>query len=266
MNQARSPDADSRIMVTPWLPSLAEPYLKTTRAKVHLEDLKGKLRAFLHSKPYTVTAEDDFDAGRYVVIIKPNVVPDEVALIAGDFFYCLRCALDQAVFFLAKLNLADPVHTQFPIQDSFSKDGRLRFARQTAGVPAEAVRIIEELQPYNRGDRASARACLLWELNALCNTDKHRRIPVHSQISDFYFPDLPQTAKKDLTVNFRQDHAVCASVPLALKGKMTLDPDFAMDIFFGDMAVGVKCGVDRVGTMYEFVADSVLPRFARFFQ
>lgn len=153
-------------------PSLADSYLKTTRAKEHLDALEGELDAFYKSKPYSFITEDDLERDRYSVRVEVAETPPRISLIVGDLFYCLRSALDQLVWALAHLNVPYPKDTQFPIQEKRNSKG---LSGQTVGVPPDAVKIIESLQPYHSGDISAIRNHLLWRLNRLCNIDKHRR-------------------------------------------------------------------------------------------
>jgi hypothetical protein len=240
--------------------SLADPYLKTSRAKEHLETLRQELRVFYESKPYEFVGEDDVKNQRYR--IKPDIkpTPDKIPLIVGDIFYNLRSSLDQLVWYLAKLTVPYPEKTAFPILET--PDIPL-FQRRTVGVPTEALAIIESLQPYNRGDIAAIKSHLLWRLNRICNIDKHRRIPVHS--AGVYFL-LPPAARQ--SAEFFDDEGVM-SIPLALKpsleGQMALDPSNPFKVIFGDMTEGIECDFTGIELIYEFVANNVIPRFSRFF-
>ena len=117
--------------------SLVDPYLKTARAREHLDSLRREIQAFRESKPYTFEAEDDLVQNRYRVRVRMADLPDRVSLIAGDVFYCLRSSLDQLVYALAKTATRDPERTQFPIIDRWNSQARKRFEQQTRGVPPE---------------------------------------------------------------------------------------------------------------------------------
>src|ERR1022692_3305533 len=110
-----------------------------------------------------------------------------IHLIAGDIFYCLRSALDQAVYYLAKDSFPYPDWTQFPIFDEDTAETRKRFARYTRGVDSEAVSFIKSLQPYVGLNREPLTAHMLWMLNKMCNIDKHRRIPIRGCATDISF-------------------------------------------------------------------------------
>jgi hypothetical protein len=241
---------------------LVDPYLKTTRAKKHLDALRAELEAFRQSQAYTFAPQEDLEDGFVRFKIEYASIPNHVPLIAGDFLYCLRSSLDQVVWSLAKLSRPYPEGTQFPIFDTYNKSTIARFKQYTAGAPADAIKIIEGLQPYHGPDSAAIRSRLLWRLNMLCNIDKHRRIPVHSLVAEFRFPDTPKIAGPQIRV--AQNNIVC--IPMAFKDQMRLDPNVATEVVFGDMKEGVSCTIDGFERMYDFVAGKVIPRFARFFK
>jgi len=186
-------------------------------------------------------------------------IPMDVPLILGDLLYCLRSALDQTVWQLAKLKVPYPEGTQFPILDKCNSRSRRTFADYTAGAPARAAKAIESLQPYHRVDPS---AHLLWRLNKLCNIDKHRRIPVRGDVFRFNFPHPTEAFLRSIVAD-EEKHMV--SVPIDFKSQMALDPDISFDVFFGDTGEGVSCNLEGIASIYEFVADNVIPGFKRFF-
>jgi hypothetical protein len=235
--------------------NLADPYLKTARAKEHLENLREELEIFYKSKPCRFTRQDDLENERHIVKMEVRNTPDNISLIAGDLFYCLRASLDQLVWCLAKLTCPYPKGTQFPILDHRNA---ARFKSQTDGVPAEAAKIIESLQPYNGRDTASVHSHLLWRLNKMCNIDKHMRIPVYGSTG---FVTLPPSilALGGFNNDFMMD------IPLNLKSEMALDPKVTLKVVFGDLFWTIECDFEGIEAMYAFVTDNVFPKFARFF-
>jgi hypothetical protein len=234
--------------------NLADPYLKTTRAKEHLETLKEELSVFYESNPSHFVFEDDVKNQLHIIRMKIDDTPDRITLIAGDIFYNLRAALDQLVWRLAKLTLPYPEDTQFPILESRNKS---LFERRVAGVPAEAAAMIEALQPYNGGD---IHGHLLWQLNKLCNVDKHMRIPVRGTVGMVRWDTPPMLLANGFDNNAEM------RIPLAMKGKMALNPRVTeFCVTFGDMYWGVEVKVEGIEAIYEFVTNRVIPRFARFF-
>jgi hypothetical protein len=240
--------------------SLTDPYLKTARAKEHLDELRARLTKFRDEQPISFKHEDDLTNDLHIVRIKIKAIPDKITLIAGDFLYCLRSSLDQLVWSLAKQVGSYPSGTQFPI---FEQPDQRKFARNTCGVPPEAVKVIESYQPYNAQNASLLKEHLLWQLNKLCNIDKHRRIPTDATIVDFNFPHFP----KEFIARAKFDaDTETITMPMELKQYATPDSTAYLNVTFGDSYEGIRCDVDRLVVMYEFVANKVIPDFAVFFK
>ena len=122
------------------------------------------------------------------------------------------------------------------------------------------MRIIKSLQPYHR---ATPTDHLLSRLNKLCNIDKHRRIPVHGQELEFRFPfAVPKSLASVMTLYPKEQ---LITVPLELKNQMTFSPEVSFIVVFGDMAEGISCDFHGVKKIYEYVTNTVIPQFGRFF-
>jgi hypothetical protein len=243
--------------------SLADPYLKTHRAKEHLDALKEGLRMYRESQPCSFGRADDLKNQLHIVNFKIKDIPDRLPLIVGDFAYCLRSSLDQVVWALAKEKGNYPRNTQFPIFSERTPETESRLTAYTRGVPTLAIREIELLQPYNGQDAAAIKSTVLYQLNRLNIIDKHHRIPTDAVAVDLRFPDFP---KRFLPLARFDHEREMAIVPLDLKRYMRLDPIVEVHVFFGDSHRGLRCDFDRLEEIYEFVTNSVIPRFARFFK
>src|SRR5579864_2883200 len=213
--------------------SATDPFLKTTRAKEHLDDLRERLRRFREDNPITIEREDDLGNQRHILRLKVKDIPEKFPLIVGDFLYCMRSSLDQLVWCLAQTKRPYPRNTQFPILD---KPNDHRIKKCTCGVPAAAVAEIKRLQPYTGQNPAAVKAHLLFRLNLLCNIDKHRRIPTDKNVSNIIFPDFPK--KSGHLISHDADAGVI-SVPLFLKSKMRLNPTGQINVIFGDSHEGI---------------------------
>lgn len=241
---------------------LIDPYLKTSRAKLHLENLRQRVTVFCEN-PCDFVREDDVKNELHIIRMKVKDIPDELPLILGDLLYCLRSALDQTVWCLAKINATPgyPEHTQFPILEQ--RDAP-RFDRQTRGVPTEAARIIESLQPFNAPTAAEVRDHLLWRLNRLCNIDKHIRIPIHGVTGTVTWQTLVPFGARDFTLPEFDEYQVM-KIPLSRKSQMALNPRVPeFKVLFGDSYWKIECDFAGVEAIYEFVTNNVIPRFARF--
>lgn len=239
---------------------LTDPYLKTTRAKEHLESLRNELQVFQESNPCRFTRRDDEENQLHIISFKMDAIPDKIPLIAGDIFYNLRASLDQLAWCLARLPPPLPSYpedTQFPILE---KPNPQLIKRRTRGIRAEAVRIIESLQPYNGRDAAEIHSYHLWRLNKLCNIDKHMRIPVHGATGTVVWGRVTLDR-----VHEGFDKNMEVKIPLNMKDEMALDPKVPnLTVLFGDMYWGIQCDLAGIEAIYEFVTNSVIPRFSRF--
>ncbi len=242
-------------------PSLADPFLKTSRAKAHLESLRGALDEFVRSNPFTISSWDDAAADRFCVKITINETPGNITLLVGDFLYCLRCSLDQLVWALSHLTIPYPRGTQFPIFDKKNSETSKRFAKYTNGVPPDARTMIETLQPYNAANEATVTLNLLWRLNWLGNIDKHRRIPIHGDELELHFPNFPRGDAKYIE---RDAENATVRVPSRLKSVFQVEAT-SFKVRFGDLSDGIECDLEGLEHIYSFVAETVIPRFARFF-
>jgi hypothetical protein len=257
---------------------MVDPYLKIGRALSHLDALDELLKAFTGDKAYTIARYDDLENQRHVLQVKLLDVPDPICLTVGDAFYNMRSCLDQLVWSLAYRvgGILDPNNTQFPVIETDTPKLQERFMAQTKGVPDPAIDEILALQPYHRGDAYKAHP--LWRLNAMCNLDKHRRIPANGSEAILNFPNIARgivgvqhvgTHKIiDIPLDLRMDafdDGYVLSVPLANKDKLQLNPSISFKVNFGGNVSGFS--EDRVGIedIYNFICDIVLPRFLRFF-
>jgi hypothetical protein len=268
-------------------PGLADPYLKLGRAKMHLNTLDVLLKEFTGPKAYAVRRYEDSKQKRYCFECKLLDVPDDACLTVGDAFYNTRSSLDQLVWSLSGLSGKNPPQTtQFPIFEyppSMKKDIE-RWDRQIAGVPAKALDEIKSLQPYHRGD--SYKAHPLWRLNAICNLDKHRRVPANGSEVLVTFPNITRgdvlglqsrgggavstRSPLDFRVEAFDDRHI-VSVPIADKAKLQLNPSISFKVNFGQGdarhpdALTICEDTKGLWGIYNFVAEVVLPRFLRFF-
>jgi hypothetical protein len=104
------------------------------------------------------------------------------SVIVGDLLTNLRAALDHLAYQLVILDEGKPNHkTKFPILGSGAK-------RPPVLVPAirrpDIQALIEEVQPYMRGEGNSVEQHQLWALNELVNVDKHRLLLVVQVVLD----------------------------------------------------------------------------------
>ncbi len=135
------------------MPSLISPTLKVQRAKEHLDSLQEAVKPLRQTKPYPSSTEDDLNAGEWVVSIEIKTPPHSLALVAGDFICCLRSSLDYLAWQLAGLTTPQPIESVcFPICGEDSPGTQGYIIKSTKGIPAGAVAIMKQFQPYTCGN------------------------------------------------------------------------------------------------------------------
>jgi hypothetical protein len=153
--------------------------LKVVRAKQHLESFNGDAERYINTKPCKVITriEGDCICVEGVITTEP---PAPLACIVGDFVTNLRAALDYIAWELANKFVGRPLSTREEEAISFPivRPGKANFAdlksakllQATCCVPADAMSVIESVQPYNAGYDA------IGALDLLVRRDKHRAL------------------------------------------------------------------------------------------
>jgi hypothetical protein len=240
-----------------------DPETKLAWAKNHLELLYREIAQFAEN-PYAVMREDDLEHGCHILRLQLFDVPRRISLIAGDAVYNMRASLDQLAWSLARPG-GIPKRVAFPIIDgpALTKERLDSFKRSLAGVPSEAICEIDFLQPYHRG--AHYKTHPLWRLDELCNLDKHRRIPANGSIAVLNFPNLaPGDPASTMMAVTTTDEGFVVRIPIALKNKLDGYKTQAFEVMFGGDASGISEHFRGLIQIYKFIAEDVLPLFARF--
>jgi hypothetical protein len=152
--------------------------LKVVRAQEHLKSFNEDAWRYINTEPYQVESkiEGNHICVEGVITAEP---PPALACIVGDFVTNLRASLDYIAWELAML-AGNPLtdgqkrKVSFPIastQANFAKaGGTAEHLRNVCGVPAEAMSVVESVQPYHAGYEP------LSALDLLVRTDKHRTL------------------------------------------------------------------------------------------
>lgn len=163
--------------------------LRLDRALQHLQSLESEVGRWLEKRPYRTFTQLDAERGeKFVCVEVLEQPPLKLSLIIGDCLHNLHSALDNLVYELALSHhgggpLPDEIadSSAFPIycyEEDFlarKKNGDLSprsGLHKIRGIAPAAQTIIQELQPYHRGDDCFMDD--LWILNELSNVDKHR--------------------------------------------------------------------------------------------
>lgn len=239
--------------------------MKTRRAKFHLDALEMVIKNWIDSKPYTVTHKDDFEKAIHIVRIQDKVTPELIPMLVGDFVCCLRAALDQLAWALAHLTgtetFAEKIERQIQFPISKGRDSTYEFKRGL--FPPAVADVIDTFQPYLRGD--AFRDDALWQLNELWTMDKHRAIPVNANSFKVRFP-LEGWERYAVPITPLTD-AIEVYFPMIefYKGPVNLEPDISVDVLFGEYMGSFELSLSRLKEINDFVGNTVIPRFARFF-
>jgi hypothetical protein len=123
------------------------------------------------------------------------------------------------------------------------------------------VSVIESLQPYHQ---AAVNDDCLWQLNKLCNTDKHQVIAVSYVEFQIRIDGVSNAGRRD------SDHIIEIAVPLAEKQTLELNVEVP-GIVFGeplettDGRSDFEISMDQLGRIYEHVRHAVVPQFEKCF-
>lgn len=157
---------------------------KLERAQHHWFNLHEVLSPVLEHDPSHFRVEAEH-AGTKLVYY-PSAIPRVEAawsVISGDCLTNLRAVLDHLAWQLVLLDGGTPCRaTQFPILSRVPPAGLQLRPRIQDGAILTAV---DAVQPYKRGEGASARNHQLWTLHDLVNIDKHRLLVLVELVLDW---------------------------------------------------------------------------------
>jgi hypothetical protein len=242
---------------------LAYVVMKTDRAKNHLDMLNREVDAFL-KEACTITAKEDIENSLYIRRTQFNAMNPVMGMLLGEFLYCLRSGLDQMAWQLALPSARNDSRKAglicFPIfAEVKTSDDRKNLRKTLDLFPDEVARGIDALQPYK--GPGSPKEHALWQLNKLCNIDKHCIIPINSRAKPIFVPhtDPPAIVRK-----LDDEDAVEVIVPLADKNKFYFDPNAPAEIEFGEWDSDLVIPRHALSDIYGFITRTVLPKFSRF--
>jgi hypothetical protein len=150
--------------------------IRLSQAKRHIIVLKREIGSFLdnYKKRACVIENDPSDSNYFLHKIKITESPaEEIVAYATDAIDNLRAALDLAWWNLAVTAgfISPNADGKFPFADNAMKfEGLAR--RGLIKFPQEILSVLMRFKPYKGGDD------LLWALNRICATNKHRLLPL----------------------------------------------------------------------------------------
>lgn len=224
--------------------------MKVNRAETHLRAFNCEATSFLHNA-YTVITKEDHQTSRCIRRIEFHAMPIALGMELGEFLYCLRSGLEQTAWQLAlpSARANSPKDICFPILEKVAKGNERRYRNRILGLfPDEVAKQIDVLQPYKGPGAPESHP--LWQLNKLCNIDKHWIIPFNGREKRIFKPISPDA----VVTSFDDDDAIEVSVPLTDKAQFDFDPKFPVEIKLGEWNTDI----------HGFFVCTVIPSFIHF--
>ena len=170
--------------------TLAGRYAKVDRADEAIASMAAEWIAWRQSNPYPTRVEADHGTGEHRVFYDFSVpVPSRFPVLLGEIAHDLRSALDHLVWREAvdKVGLKNAEKKAGSITFPICRT-RVEFKRSKVKsfVSADAWRIIERYQPYDRGK--PPRPKTLGMLHWITRVDKHRLLHGSGVFLAFYNP------------------------------------------------------------------------------
>jgi hypothetical protein len=240
---------------------------KLARAHLHREDLECRVKRFGDADAYSVTREDDPQAGKRRWIFHLNKQPpvSEWGVIIGDCLFNFRSALDHIALELAVAYAASTGCSLTPEQERDSEFPIFHrraprvweLDKRIGAVHPKARSLIESMQPHGQTDRAA-----LKHLDILHNFDKHRRLhlvvsattgmTVMGEEFPYDFMRLGETL---------EDGDTLLQIPLDYDPEGYIDPHFHFGIAFSELGPGAKAPdvLQALWWIGQHIANRVLP-------
>lgn len=115
-------------------------------------------------------------------------------------------------------------------------------------------------QPLGRNHQSATVHHPLWQLNKLCNLDKHMIIPIPSRGINVSRPEVPGAEAK----HFDQEDAIEISVPEEQEDHLDLKPTSPDPVEIGEWNSDWRLPIHRLSDIHGFITRTVIPRFVPF--
>jgi hypothetical protein len=227
-----------------------------------LDELKREVEEF-RKDSYFIRTEDDVEYSRYRIQIEQKITPDAIGMLVGEFAYALRSSLDHLAWQLALLTTDTPSRkTAFPIESQPPLPTNKSYGEKIEDVLPAALPVIESFQPYMGVYRDHP----LWQLNKLCNIDKHCLVAVGYFN---YSAHIAHTVSKAWWRDGKNGFEV--SIPLAEKAELDLKIEcpavvFGDPIEVTDAVADFEIEIDGLERIYDFLRNDLVPKFDIFFK
>jgi hypothetical protein len=225
---------------------------KLLHSEFHYKLFEAKLKGYCQTHPSTIVCESNEATNeRFISVVPTEPIPTHLSLIIGDVLQNLRSALDYLVWELVIAAKNEPTQYNAFLICSTAKSFREAKGKRLKGVDAEAIALIESLQPYHFGEQRKSNASLL-VLDELANINKHRRILL-TRLAPVVLDGLASRDDKPKII-----------IPFGMN-ESDVNTQYAASIQFNDgPAQGLEI-INCVNTISRCIHTNVLPLFERFF-
>ena len=242
---------------------------KIFRSKEHLDTLGLELGRYFKTNPGKIVRQAEGEPDQYIGKFELNSpLPRQFLMIIGDAIQYLRSSLDYLVRELVLAANNQPRDREmFPICETAKsfKDAVRR--GQLAGVPKEAIALIESSQPYHLGEHWEKHA--LWVLNEFSNINKHRRVLITKPFAtsnvrlQSKIVDGALLAKGDIPI-FDENTRI-GPFPIHNGKEVEVNSQVLICVTINEGPVkGMEVGKCLM-LIFNFVGQYVIPQFERFF-
>jgi hypothetical protein len=248
--------------------------LKIKRAEAHLKTIESYVPKYEALNPYGIAyqlnADKTFHEGRLQARIPPFL---DFGILAGEFAYQLRSALDNLIYALSSPNFpgkfGNPIREKAERSAFFAicrtkNDSAVRggIAYVADDIREQVFDTIDKHQPYKAGNRAPYH--LISALDEINIRDKHRVLNAVTGSITISTDNLPEGVQVFKGGSAGHDEVV-VRLPANLDPERDFNPRLSFNII---LPVGRPAGGMRIETlrvMYEHIRDKVIPDFVGFF-
>ena len=226
-----------------------------TNAKGHSENFRIESKRYLNNDPFARVAELDSRTGETVHKLKlARPIPSQLETLASDAVYNLRSTLDQIGYAVSIAAGGRGKSTYFPFGDTPS-EVKSRGTTSSKEIPHQIFTLMESFQPHLGGND------LLWSLNKIGNTDKHRFLVPTVIATEVQSLDVISTAgpfRMPANLVWDSEKNEMELARTMANTKFQFDVNFSIFISFGEVQVVMGAPAFEVLDALARVVESIL--------
>lgn len=176
---------------------------KLKRAEENIDNLDTEIATFFQKGDYPVLPKDDGELFlKAIEYHKNRFIPPRFSVLAGEIVHHLRSCFDHVAWHFSVGATPEHKWIDFPVlkERPANSDDRRRYKRKIELIQnAEALRLIERLQPYNAADPLDD---ALYIINDFDIVDKHRELVISFPTGTVFFPN----EMRPIVENYQRAH------------------------------------------------------------